>query len=481
MKQHIAKLLLASLLLSLASCGEAAPAEDTTAADTTPEVTTEANPKDALPAKDFGGETFTVLAPVEQWQNHYTAEETGDVLDDAVYARNIAVEEMFNIKLDYYIVNGYSAGMSIVADALKGSVMAGDAAYDLFIGNSAYVAARIMEGVFSNLNNKEHLNFNDPWWFKHTNDELAVNGKLYICAGGSALNSLSQSAGVIFNKELIDTLKLDSPYELVNSGKWTFDKMLTMAESAYADLNGDSQYNKGDRFGLISTKYEMFNFLAYGMGYCITKKNADGIPQLVGINERVSSLTDKLGALIGTQNIYYPCVIDPVTEAVPIFSANQALFFPYPLKVVTTAEMREAPDFGIVPSPKYDEAQERYITQGFLDVNAIPVVVKNDEMSQMVLNAISCCSYYDVMPVFKETVLQRKLTRDDESAEMIDIIIENVSLDFGAAFYTQINTSIFQIADIVNNGSFATWWAANESSCQANFDKIFETVNSFEN
>ncbi|MBE6612435.1 MAG: extracellular solute-binding protein [Ruminococcaceae bacterium] len=481
MKQHIAKLLLASMLLSLASCGGTSPADDTTAADTTPEVTTEASPKNDIQTKDFGGETFTILAPVEQWQDNYVSEETGDVLNDAVYARNSAVEEAFNIKLDYYIVNGYMAGMTTVAEALQGSVMAGDAAYDLFVPCSAYVAARILEGVLSDLNKKENLNFDDPWWFKNTNNELTVDGKLYVCAGGFSLNALSSASGVIFNKEMIDTLKLESPYDLVNSGKWTLDKLMTMAESAYSDLNGDSQYNSGDRFGIIGTSSEIFNFFPYGMGYSITKNDENGVPQLVGTNERVIGMMDKLATLIKATNYYYSCNIDPVVEAVPVFSANQALFFPYNLKVVTTAEMREAPDFGIVPLPKYDEAQERYISECFLDVNAIPAVVKNDEMSQLVLNALNCYTYYDVMPVYKEMVLQRKLTRDNESAEMIDMIVENVTLDFGSVFYSQINASLYNVYQIIRVTSFATWWDANKSKSQANLDSILETIRSFEN
>jgi len=116
-----------------------------------------------------------------------------------------------------------------------------------------------------------------------------------------------------------------------------------------------------------------------------------------------------------------------------------------------------------------------------MDIMAIPALVKNDEMSQLVMNALNCISYYDVLPTYKEIVLQRKLTRDDESAEMIDIIISGASLDFGTLFYQQINSLLFSSSAIISTQNYATWWAANEASCQAKLDNLIETVSALEN
>lgn len=75
-------------------------------------------------------------------------------------------------------------------------------------------------------------------------------------------------------------------------------------------------------------------------------------------------------------------------------------------------------------------------------------------------------SYRTVIPAFYETALKDKFSRDNESQHMIDIIIENVSFDFG-----NIYTNIFGDVGIghlfrtcVNNKSndYASLYASKE-------------------
>ena len=108
-KTQISILLLAAMLL--AACGEAAapgadgtaPADDTTA----PEVTTAADPARVsnLPDKyDLGGYEFRVLKQVQDkiaWslQTFGVSEENGEVLNDAIYARNQTTMEKYNFTM----------------------------------------------------------------------------------------------------------------------------------------------------------------------------------------------------------------------------------------------------------------------------------------------------------------------------------------------------------------------------------------------
>ena len=69
-------------------------------------VTEDPGPKPELPAADYGGKTFNMLIPTE-YSDHYIADaESGDVVQDAVYARNVAVEELLNIKYNYISAMG---------------------------------------------------------------------------------------------------------------------------------------------------------------------------------------------------------------------------------------------------------------------------------------------------------------------------------------------------------------------------------------
>lgn len=141
--------------------------------------------------------------------------------------------------------------------------------------------------------------------------------------------------------------------------------------------------------------------------------------------------------------------------------------------------MRDGPDFGILPLPKYDEQQENYITMAYPFVTAIPALVKDPDMSSVVLEALNRLSYLDVFPVYKEIVLQRKLARDNESAEIVDIIGQNVLCDFGTIFFIRINGDIIWPQNICSK--YASWWASNKEKLTKSLDDIVETISKFEN
>lgn len=56
---------------------------------------------------------------------------------------------------------------------------------------------------------------------------------------------------ILFSKQLITDFGLEDPYKLVKSGKWTIDKMIEMGTGVAGDLNGDTKYDKNDRFAAI--------------------------------------------------------------------------------------------------------------------------------------------------------------------------------------------------------------------------------------
>ena len=100
-KEMTSMFILASLLISLASCGSSSDSgNDTTAAntsdDTTAEVTTALT--DEVPKLDFGGREFRTIEQESTENSFYQEEATGEVVSDAIYNRNADMEERFNVK-----------------------------------------------------------------------------------------------------------------------------------------------------------------------------------------------------------------------------------------------------------------------------------------------------------------------------------------------------------------------------------------------
>ena len=170
-KRIISLLLLASLLTSASACGSEAPEKDN-GTDTTAEETTE-KPEYEFPELDCGGDEFTIFNTGWVWSMYTLIDvetQTGDSLDDAVYERNRKIEEIFNVKLDVR-----EAAIDDLAGLVRTSVMAGDQSYD-----AAYIKGDHLNGIITD--------------------------------------------GCVLDLTNVDGLKLDKPYDLVRSGKWTLDK-----------------------------------------------------------------------------------------------------------------------------------------------------------------------------------------------------------------------------------------------------------------
>ena len=116
-----------------------------------------------------------------------------------------------------------------------------------------------------------------------------------------------------------------------------------------------------------------------------------------------------------------------------MFSEDLILFTWIRMRIVERLRGMET-DFGIIPCPKLDKAQEKYIT--YNEPNAgtgisIPRTAGNPERTGMILEDLSAESRYTLQPAYYEINLRGKYARDDESQEMIDIILSNTAHDIG--------------------------------------------------
>ena len=74
---------------------------------------------------------------------------------------------------------------------------------------------------------------------------------------------------LLFNENLIRDYKFESPFDLVESGKWTFDRMYEMMTKVSIDLNGDGVFDEKDQYGYVSyARVSAQNFWIY----CVTEK-----------------------------------------------------------------------------------------------------------------------------------------------------------------------------------------------------------------
>lgn len=485
MKKQISSILCLSLLAAaMASCGgegtESPIMEEQT---TAPVVTEELIP---LPEADYGGTDIKILTAAEQWQGFYIAEQTGEPIDDAVYNRNRAIEERYNVKLDYQVYNGYGAGTEAVRTAITGSVMGGSAEFDLMVGGVSYVTPLTVENVFADLYQFDVLALDQPWWYSYINNELELCEKLYLGSGAYGMLATANAIVTYFNKQVAEDHKIEDLYALVNDGKWTFDKMSELSKTVTADLNGDGKYTGADMIGITSTS-DYMAFLVNSMGYFYTNRTADGSILLNEPAEKLIEISEKLNELLAANyyiNAYDIVQVDNTQTAddiyqnmMNLFSSNQALFMLHRLEFATRETMRNMEKYGILPTPKYDEAQTSYLTSVVNDVAAIPGVVKDTDMSATVLEALQYYTYTLVQPQYFEIALKRKGTRDEASLAMLELIFDTPVCDFTYMYLNLIGEDLFTG---INQKNYASWAKSRYKNFEKKIDKLIETVKGFE-
>ena len=117
-------------------------------------------------------------------------------------------------------------------------------------------------------------------------------------------------------------------------------------------------------------------------------------------------------------------------------------------------------NFGILPYPKWDESQSIYHSQAWngYSVMAIPKDARNLEKTAVMTGALNAASKQQVIPAFYDKALKGKFTRDEESADMLDIIRDGISFQFGYFYSQTINDGCnpWRIRDILNSGESIT-------------------------
>ena len=115
------------------------------------------------------------------------------------------------------------------------------------------------------------------------------------------------------------------------------------------------------------------------------------------------------------------------------FTEGRCLFSYVGMNRVTLFREMEA-DFGILPAPKYDEAQEKYynvISTGNSNFLSIPKSVQDLERTGIITEALCAESLYTLTPAYYDITLKTKAARDEESSAMLDIIFANRVFEMG--------------------------------------------------
>ena len=155
---------------------------------------------EGLEVKDYGGKTFNMLVRDNYATEFVVDGETGEIINDAVYQRNRAVEDRFNVKIAAMVTPGNWDNKDKFMGILRSSVMAGDGAFDLVDGYSAYIGDMIPSALLMNLLDVPHLRLTEGWWSQNAVEALTINGKLFVVPGDISINLWANMQTVLDRK-----------------------------------------------------------------------------------------------------------------------------------------------------------------------------------------------------------------------------------------------------------------------------------------
>lgn len=476
-------LLLAALLTSSAalSCGSTSNPDTTDTSSDTDSTTAETTVlTDDVPALDFGGAHFRTVQQTPNVYGFFAEEENGDTVNDAIFRRNSDVAERFNIVIDETIIEKYTE----VSSRIKSSVLSGSDDYDLVFSQFIRSGSDAMSDLFLDWNTVKYIDLEKPWYNKSIKD-ATEGSKLFMLESDLSISYIMQTWMMLYNKTKAEEYQnIPDLYETVRSGKWTLDMLNSLTSELYTDVNGDSARDDGDFYGFGGTAAAcLLAAFVYASDATLTEFDDDLNPTHTISSEKTLSVLEKLSDLFHS---------NPGTNSKTgagralrktLFPTGNVLFMPAQVDDLCWPEMRAFNDeFGVLPMPKYDEAQAEYYTivDGGADIMTIPATAQNTDMIGAVVEALSAASYLQVTPAYINMALEQKGTRDEDSIEMLRLILGSSVIDF-AYLYDCNGGWVMKLATIVQKkANIVSTIASNQTKVDTHWNTVIEFLTSEE-
>ena len=482
MKRTLSALLFIALLASV-SCGGETTTQTviTTSSDTTePTEVTTSRIEPELPDKKWDGYEFRVLTKGDtnvHWKSKDIAasEENGDVINDAVFRRNSAVTDRFGVTFtDIASTNGTWN----LSNQARTSIMAGADDFDMIAGAPSDVVKNLApDGLLMDLSDIPYIDLEKPWYDQNSIEQMSIGGKVFCATGSMLIMDDDATLAVLFNKKLATDYKLPDLYELVKTGKWTIDAMNKYATDVSSDLDSDGVMGELDQYGLTSEPLNTYACMVASGVQLVTKKGDE-----LTFNTSSERFVDAFSKSVKLNRDYKICLhagklshSDNYAEVIdPAFIADRILFNMAGLVRVSHFRAMET-DFGIIPMPKFDEAQDEYYSMVSLPcANSIivPKTATDLERTGAIIEALSAEGHYTLRDAYYDNALKAKGARDEESAAMLDLIFANRVYDIGYMYDWGGLVAAINALEI--DGNIASTMDSNLSAAKTAMEKTLD-------
>lgn len=437
------------LLGSFVSCANTSGGEDTVP-DTTAAVTVEETATasevttaeetlfapDDLDEKYNFNETITIYLWSDHRMTEFYADETGDLIEDAIFRRNIIVSERLGIEFEFVEEKGDNTAYKTWIQKAENDWQS-DNAYDIYSGYSRAIPLLTLSNMTANLLAYEAFNVEKPWWPEALTSECTINDKLYFCTGDIATSVLWYMNALMYNKDLysahISTDK--NPMDLVQNNEWTLDTFFGFVKDIHVD-DGNGKKDDLDFLGATIYSYDIDSFQISAGITSLEKSETDGIKMSEAWNsQRCADVCELVGNYLNSPGVYAA-----TGKTRTVFDNQRSIFHLDRLFLISGADNLTTEkiefSYGVVPVPKFDTAQESFKTDlgDPFSLYAVNSQAKNIEAAVTTLEAMGSENYRSVTPAVFEVAMKIRYTDDPQVSEMFDILRAGLSFDLGVLY-----------------------------------------------
>ena len=402
----------------------------------------EENPLEKLDGLDFGGTKVNFIVAAADGDSYHTRSiyvddtESEDPVDIEILKRNSAIEQDLNV-----IINLVDDKDQNLSTQIKAQLDAGTDQYDV-IGARQYDDIQLaLTGDIMDINrlgdfNADYIQWKNEYWGTSYIEALSFGNKVYWLAGDICLRYMGGYYAFFVNSGLYNDLlyeKYGDIYDIVNEGNWTYDKLIEMIPMCYKDINSNERVDvNGDLLGLALPCWDNINGMSISAGVIYTGHDADNMPYCA-INTKNNTLFDFMGKcyeLINTKGVYdYGA---DYRSAMNYFASGNAVFVAGRLNQAELYLGDMEADYYVLPCPKLNDRQSSYYTAVHDAINIYGINIGSSQYgaAAATLEEMAYLSYVNVRPVYFESVLKYKYTRESQAVKMIQMMHDTVYTDF---------------------------------------------------
>ena len=338
----------------------------------------------------------------------------------------------------------------------------------------------VTNNIFQPVSDLPYINLNQPWWSASNLTDLTYRGKTFLVMGDFDMSGLSQTKCMFYNKDLAESFGLPNIYETVRNGQWTKDKINELCEGTYVDVNGDGQKDAGDQYGYAVDSKGDFNGLLWAFGKRLFEQQSDGTYKDVYYDEKLVSIVEWCYDI--KNNHDYTWTDSEWNTGYNMFMLEKTLIANGYISMTQWGMRDLEADYAILPCPKWDEAQQNYYTyvEGSHSIAGVLTTAQDKEFVGCIMEALNAESWKTVRPAYYDSCLKYKGARDEDSVEMLDILMDGRLFDFGyvyggwgAAFWLQ-----YCIND-ENSTDITSYYEKKKNEWNTYMDKVFTAFDDF--